>query len=308
MNEQSVCDIYNEKRRHHEDATATRLALIEVVKRTGETTFQGFQQTIKNAIETLCSQNPTNIIMKPVTDLFFQDLRIMSVKQIHEIKEEMRQKEKDVIDEPELSRKEIAKHAIRFFRDGLKVLTYSKSRAVAKCLDYARQEFSFTVYALQGGDNSGQEFLASLERFEPFQKVLVPDIALSTIISEIDTVLVGAVAVTENGGIINKTGTRTVSSIALEHQKDFFVAAESYKFSKLYPLSQGHLRNLTPLPPLRTITTPPQDAVLFDCPEFDYTPPSFIRCLLTEVGVKTPADACVSSHELYNRISKNGRR
>lgn len=51
-------------------------------------------------------------------------------------------------------------------------------------------------------------------------------------------VIVGAEGVVENGGIVNKIGTFTCAMVAKAMNKPFYVAAESYKFARLYPLNQ----------------------------------------------------------------------
>ena len=51
-------------------------------------------------------------------------------------------------------------------------------------------------------------------------------------------VLVGAEAVMENGGIVNKLGTYQIAVCAKACDKPLYVAAESYKFARLYPLTQ----------------------------------------------------------------------
>ena len=53
-----------------------------------------------------------------------------------------------------------------------------------------------------------------------------------------DLVLVGAEGVVENGGVINKLGTYQIALCAKALNKPFYVAAESYKFARLYPLNQ----------------------------------------------------------------------
>lgn len=50
--------------------------------------------------------------------------------------------------------------------------------------------------------------------------------------------LVGAEGVVENGGVINKLGTYQIAMCAKSLNKPFYVAAESYKFARLYPLNQ----------------------------------------------------------------------
>jgi translation initiation factor 2B subunit (eIF-2B alpha/beta/delta family) len=45
-------------------------------------------------------------------------------------------------------------------------------------------------------------------------------------------VLVGAEAVVENGGVINKLGTYQIAMAAKAHSVPVYVAAESYKFAR----------------------------------------------------------------------------
>merc|ERR1711969_107889 len=56
-----------------------------------------------------------------------------------------------------------------------------------------------------------------------------------------DMVLVGAEGVVENGGIVNLVGTFPVAVMAQACGVPFYVAAESYKFARLFPLGQRDL-------------------------------------------------------------------
>ena len=112
----------------------------------------------------------------------------------------------------------------------------------------------------------------------------------------VDLVLVGAEGVVETGGIISKLGTYTIAVAAKAHNKPFYVAAESYKFARLYPLNQRDLPleakplDLGPL-------LPPRVAV--DNPSRDYTPPQYISLLVTDLGVLTPAAVSDELIQLY---------
>ena len=69
--------------------------------------------------------------------------------------------------------------------------------------------------------------------------VFISDSAVAHYLAnEVDVVFVGAEAVVENGGIVNKIGTYQISIIANTFNKPFYVAAESYKFTRIYPLNQ----------------------------------------------------------------------
>jgi translation initiation factor eIF-2B subunit alpha len=102
--------------------------------------------------------------------------------------------------------------------------------------------------------------------------------------------------VVENGGVINKLGTYTIAVCAKAHNRPFYVAAESYKFARLYPLNQRDLPmeakplDLGPLLPAR---------VGVDNPSRDYTPPAYIDLLITDLGILTPAAVSDELIQLY---------
>jgi len=72
---------------------------------------------------------------------------------------------------------------------------------------------------------------------------LILDSATGYVMESVDFVMVGAEAVVESGGIINRIGTYTMGLCAREMKKPFYVLAESFKFSRLYPLNQRDLPN-----------------------------------------------------------------
>lgn len=112
----------------------------------------------------------------------------------------------------------------------------------------------------------------------------------------VDMVLVGAEGVVESGGIINKLGTYTVALAAKAHGVPVYVAAESFKFARLFPLSQRELpmeRKGFSLSPL----LPPSVAV--ENPSRDYTPPQYLDLLFTDLGVLTPAAVSDELIQLY---------
>lgn len=140
------------------------------------------------------------------------------------------------------------------------------------------------------------------------------------------------IGVVENGGIINKIGTYSLAIVAKEFGKPFYVAAESFKFARLYPLNQSDLPTLgehvsnylnfvdtaswlatggvvgkksqsaidnsdenTDIPGLVQL---PQD-VKVNNPLCDYTPAKFITLLFTDLGVLTPSAVSDELIRLY---------
>lgn len=70
---------------------------------------------------------------------------------------------------------------------------------------------------------------------------LILDTAVGYVMEKVDFVMVGAEAVVESGGIINRIGSFTMGICAREMKKPFYVLAESFKFTRLYPLNQRDL-------------------------------------------------------------------
>lgn len=72
---------------------------------------------------------------------------------------------------------------------------------------------------------------------------LILDSAVGYVMENVDFVMVGAEGVVESGGIINRIGSFTMGLCAREMKKPFYVLAESFKFTRLYPLNQRDLPN-----------------------------------------------------------------
>lgn len=70
---------------------------------------------------------------------------------------------------------------------------------------------------------------------------LILDAAIGYVMESVDFVMVGAEAVVESGGIINRVGTFTMGLCAREMKKPCYVLVESFKFTRLYPLNQRDL-------------------------------------------------------------------
>jgi translation initiation factor eIF-2B subunit alpha len=66
---------------------------------------------------------------------------------------------------------------------------------------------------------------------------LILDAAIGPIMEKIDFVLLGAEGVVESGGIINKIGSSTICLCAKSFNKPVYVAVESFKFVRFYPLN-----------------------------------------------------------------------
>lgn len=145
---------------------------------------------------------------------------------------------------------------------------------------------------------TGLEMAKMLAQFKIPTKVVL-DSGVAYILDRVDCVLVGAGGITENGGAISKLGTYSIALAAKALAKPFYVAAESYKFSRLFPLHQTDVpREEAPVDfgPL----LPP--GVKVDNPTRDFTPAEYISMLITDRGVLTPSAVSDELFQMYSNI------
>lgn len=135
-----------------------------------------------------------------------------------------------------------------------------------------------------------------------FLKGRLSNLRKGFIMDQVDSVLVGAEGVAENGGIVNRIGSLQVALVASSYNKPVFVAVESYKFSRIYPLRQRDLpcsdKYKEPWHPLLPEVTVSK-GIQFENPASDFTPPSLISLLFTDLGVLTPAAVSDELIRLY---------
>ena len=122
----------------------------------------------------------------------------------------------------------------------------------------------------------------------PCKLVLDASVGLVMSQGEIDCVFVGAEAVLENGGIVNRVGTLTIALCAKAYDKPLYVFAESLKFFKRFPLSQSDIFDILDedLSKHDDEDTSKSDVTNT---QLDYTAPEYISELFTDIGIFTPA-------------------
>ncbi|KAL9894574.1 eukaryotic translation initiation factor 2B subunit alpha [Glossina fuscipes fuscipes] len=192
------------------------------------------------------------------------------------------------------SRHVIAQQAQKFITDGCRVLVHSRSRVVLKALlTAAKANKQFHVYITQGGpDKMGEQMMNEMES-AGIDCTLILDAAIGYVMESVDFVMVGAEAVVESGGIVNRVGTFTMALCAREMKKPFYVLAESFKFTRLYPLNQRDL------PDEYKYARKDLNDVSKVHPSVDYTPPAYITLLFTDLGILTPSAVSDELIKLY---------
>ncbi|GLC48199.1 hypothetical protein PLESTB_000069900 [Pleodorina starrii] len=297
-------------------AVAAIMALTAVIKRSSATTLMGVSKELEDAAQALqsCSLvpdassglgptrrvNPTNISLKAGCELFLRYTTRTSALELQDIekaKARLIERGLHFAETSTRARQTIAELGSRFIRSNCTVLTHGYSRVVLRLLQQAFSSgLQFSVIVTEGRPDGTGIIMAKKLDTENIPVTLVLDSCVAYIMDRVDMVLTGADAVVENGGIINKLGTYGIALAAQAASKPFYVAAESYKFARLYPLGQADLpeeRKPLDVGPM----LPPRTNVIN--PSRDYTPPQCISLLVTDLGVLTPAAVSDELIQLY---------
>ncbi|XP_059532480.1 translation initiation factor eIF-2B subunit alpha isoform X3 [Myotis daubentonii] len=265
MDDQELIEYFKSQMKEDPDmasAVAAIRTLLEFLKRDTGETIQGLRANLTRAIETLCGVD-SSVAVSSGGELFLRFISLASL---------------------EYSR----------------ILTHAYSRVVLRVLEAAvAAKKRFSVYITESQpDLSGKKMAKALCHLNvPVTVVL--DAAVGYIMEKVDLVIVGAEGVVENGGVINKIGTNQMAVCAQAQNKPFYVVAESFKFVRLFPLNQQDVPDKFKYKAdtLRSVQTG-QD-LREEHPWVDYTPPSLITLLFTDLGVLTPSAVSDELIKLY---------
>ena len=284
--------------------------LLGVIKRSSSATMHGIDEELRSARDRLllfcesqpeCLRGRTVISVTSGSELFLRHVTrtFLETPDFAECKRMLGERGAHFAKQSEASRARIAELGHAFVRDGAVVLVHGLSRVVTSLLAKAAETKHFTVFVTEARPTStGFDYASDLAALG-VPTTVVLDTAVAYYMERVDVVLVGAEGVMENGGIINRVGTLTVATCAKAMRKPLYVAAESYKFARLYPLNQRDL----PDSHAHVVDLPaPQGThadVLAKSPSCDYTPPNFITLLFTDLGILTPAAVSDELIRLY---------
>ncbi|EOY27381.1 Eukaryotic translation initiation factor 2B family protein [Theobroma cacao] len=298
----SVIDEFNSWRKQPDlaEAVAAIFALAAVIRASQATTMMELEIELKKASDSLKSWDTTSISLTAGCDLFMRYVTRTSALEY----EDFNSAKSRLIERAEKfgeisckARRIIAMLSQDFIFDGCTILVHGFSRVVLEVLKTAAQNKKlFRVFCTEGRpDRTGLRLSNELAKLDVPVKLLI-DSAVAYTMDEVDMVFVGADGVVESGGIINMMGTYQIALVAHSMNKPVYVAAESYKFARLYPLDQKDMG-----PALRPIDfgVPIPSKVEVETSARDYTPPQYLTLLFTDLGVLTPSVVSDELIQLY---------
>jgi translation initiation factor eIF-2B subunit alpha len=319
------------------DQTATAVpvaaikVLLGVVQRSRAETMMGLQDELKQAAALIQQQNEhSQVALQSGCQLFLKYITrtFLELPNFEECRQAILERGERLQMMSATARDRIAVQGADFIQTGATVLTTGWSRVVAAVLWEAahNQGKHFDLIVLEGRpDGSGAQAAQFYADCTNIPVTVVLDAAMMYCMERVDLVLTGAEGVVENGGVVNKLGTAALAACASAQGKPFYVAAESYKFARLYPFSQRDLPDYqakavsfdfydttttkssadksSETDDAASVSAPTKIAmsptIKVENPPVDFTPAKFITLLFTDLGVLTPSAVSDELIRLY---------
>lgn len=267
----------------HSVAIATLKTLMKVLEEDKSTTVVELRQNVRGAIDKL-KQIEKCVQVESVSEIFlrFITLYVSRYDSFEALKRALSARSELFLREGVILAKEsVAKLASKFIAQDTKILMHSRSLTVLACLKNAHNSNkNIFVYVTESRPNSSGRQMCDLLTKEGIKNQLIMDASIGIYLEKVDMVMVGAEGVCASGGILNKVGTYPLAICARAINKPFYVVAESYKFTRIYPLNQCDV-------PISNSYLELKDDLPND--KIDYTPPAFITLILTDLGPLTTA-------------------
>lgn len=296
-------------------------SLLGVIQRSKSNTMMGLQEELRQASEAMLAWassdsaliNRSTIALSSGCELFLKYVTrcFLELPEFDECKKQVLERGERFAGISLAARDRIAELGQEFIQDDQTILVHGFSRVVAALLVKAAAYKHFQIIILEGRPDAGGARAAKVYNDAGIPCTVVLDSAMGYVMEKVDIVIVGAEGVVENGGIVNKVGTFALGVVAKEHGKPFYVAAESYKFARLYPLNQADLpdsstkkldfvdtTSFEKRKVANTYISLPEQ-IRIENPPCDYTPAKYITLLFTDLGILTPSAVSDELIRLY---------
>jgi translation initiation factor eIF-2B subunit alpha len=227
-------------------------ALIALLSHSKAATIYETLDLVKTQSDYLKSRIPNSISLSAGTDLFqrymISSLKPSSTDSFETVRQHLLSNGRLFVSRAKAARETIAAYGRGYVRDGSTVMTHGGSRVVGSLLEKAGEASASggnvrfkVIYVMNDAQSSESRAVVSSLRAKGVPVATISEGAVGYAMGKVNLVIVGAEGVVENGGVISRLGTYQLALLAKAHGKPFFVAAETHKFVRLYPLGQHDL-------------------------------------------------------------------
>ncbi|KAK8079942.1 translation initiation factor-like protein eif-2b subunit alpha [Apiospora hydei] len=198
------------------------------------------------------------------------------------------------------ARERIAANGRKHLHDDTTILTMGGSRVVGNLLSRAAAKHDYgwytdpprrfrVLYAVDPALQAESDGVVQSLRAQGIQVATIPFTALAYAMGQVDKVIVGAEAVTANGGIISSMGTYSLAVLAKASRKPLYVAAEQHKFGKTFPVDNFDFNFDQEVINFYSDNNKEDKAKKVPMPDpVDFTPPELIEAFFADHKVLTP--------------------
>lgn len=184
----------------------------------------------------------------------------------------------EIIIEIESSVSNIANQSLEHIHENEVILTMGKSQTVEAFLKYAARKRKFHVIVAENAPYlDGHEIAVNLQK-AGLDVTLITDSAIFTIISRVNTIIIGTKSIFANGGLKAHVGTHSLALAAKYHNIPLIVCSSLLKLSPEYFASSNNLPDLLSGDDVLSSNFDPNLTVLN--PSFDYVPPELVTLFI----------------------------
>lgn len=250
---------------------------------TASSTAELFRDILSFALK-LRKAQPSMATIRNLTGMLLEDIattRMNSVS-VDQFRENVVSLAEKGLADAIASAEEAARNSVALLPDDGRVLTHSYSSAVKRALELAvKSKHGLTVYVTESSPGLEGKRLANDLISLGIPVRLIADSAVTSVISDIDMLFVGADSVLADGSVVNKIGTSGIAKAANERGIACQVVCETTKFS-----TQNFLG----------------EPVEISQALFDVTPSRYISSIVTEEGAIEPGQVEKTIRKMLSQL------
>lgn len=230
---------------------------------------KGFGKEFNNTAKRIENTRPTEVVLHNCLEIIKKEKKIETINRL--------------LRRLNQSTKEIAKRGSRLIKNGDKIMTHCHSGEVCAVIKQAWKEGKkITVYATETRPNEqGIKTAKELSR-KGIHVFLIVDSAIEFFMKDVDIIMVGSDALRKEG-VVNKIGTCPLALVAKQFKKPFYVIGDTLKLDKRKKLVIEERRP-------EEIYKEHSKTLEEKNPVFDVTPWKYVKRVVTEKGIMTPAN------------------
>lgn len=203
----------------------------------------------------------------------------------------------EIINEIETGVQNIAAQSLEHIHANEVILTLGKSETVEAFLKNAARKRKFHVIIAENAPYlEGHELALNLSKVG-LDVTLISDAAIFTIISRVNTIIIGTQGIFANGGLKAHVGTHSLALAAKHHNIPLIVCTSLFKLSADYYVDSNNLPDLLPSDDVLSSHFHPNITVIN--PSFEYVPPELITLFIFNTTKNAPSYVYRLLREMY---------